>query len=156
MASDEDYAAFLDKAASDRQPVQQGQSKVVETAQNKVNTQSLHPALQNVHQHTYVSDADEAFEPISLQRASGKNGAVDKKEVAQFADAKEGDVEEQSMSHFDPRGEYKPVVKQVEDASTGGVKVWRIEKGGARAEYWILGVSKDGHVVGARAKAVES
>lgn len=158
MASDEDYQAFLDKAAQDHQPQQSTQSKTAHPAQQKINTQSLHPALQNVHQHTYVSDADEAFEPVSLIREQGKTGSIDVKEVANIAgsDVKESDVEELSMSEFDPRGEYKQVVKQVEDASKGGVKVWRFERGGARVEYWVLGLSTDGHVVGARAKAVES
>ena len=158
MASDEDYAAFLDRAAADRQPQQSTQSKVAQPVESKVNTESLHPALQNIHQHTYISDADEAFEPVSLTRDASRTGAIDAKEVAHIAGGKvkESDVEELSISNFDPRGEYKQVVKQIEGASKGDVKVWKVERGGARLEYWILGVSGDGHIVGARAKAVES
>lgn len=63
MASDEDYAAFLDKANQDL-----GGSKPAPT--QSVGTQSVNTdvpkALQQVEEY-YVSDADEPFEPVSLK-----------------------------------------------------------------------------------------
>ncbi|KAL9086653.1 MAG: hypothetical protein Q9159_004062 [Coniocarpon cinnabarinum] len=155
MASDEDYAAFLDKAAADRQPASTTQAQT-STRQKTVDTQQLHPALQNVHEHVYVSDADEAFEPVSLQRTTDKSSAIGKAEIAQLAGVEASGVEELSKQEFDPRNEYDKVWQQVTEASEATVKAFKIERSGARSEYWILGVSKDGHVVGARATAVES
>ena len=155
MASDEDYTAFLDKANADRQSAPTTQSKPA-TQQKTVNTQQLHPALQNIQQHTYTSDADEPFAPVSLSRAAGKSGAVNKSEVAHLAGESEDKVSELSKKDFDPRGEYEAVWKQVTEASEGAAKAFKVERGGARSEYWVLGVCKDGHVVGARATAVES
>ena len=156
MASDEDYQAFLDKAGADREPQQSTQSKTPANTQSKVNTQSLPAALQNVQQHTYVSDADEAFEPVSLTREKGHSGSLEVKEVAHLAGAKETAVEKISMDDFDPRGQYKEVIKAVEQASKGEVTAWKVGQSSTRVEYWLLGLSGDGHVVGARAKAVES
>lgn len=48
---------------------------------------------------------------------------------------------------------------KVRDAAggDGDVKVYRVETGGARVEYFILGLEKGkGRLVGVRAKAVES
>ena len=67
----------------------------------------------------------------------------------------DADVEELTTKEFDPKGQYKSVVSTVEKEVEGKVHVFRIETGGARVEYWVVGVQK-GKVVGARAKAVES
>lgn len=47
---------------------------------------------------------------------------------------------------------------RVRDAGEGGeVRVYRVETGGARVEYFVLGLEKEGgRVVGVRARAVES
>lgn len=63
-----------------------------------------------------------------------------------------------SFSSFDPRGQYTGVRDGVRDAGDGGeVRVYRVETGGARVEYFVLGLEKGkGRVVGVRARAVES
>lgn len=67
-------------------------------------------------------------------------------------------IEELSYSSFDPRGQYSGVREKVRDAAGGAdVRVYRVETGGARAEYFVLGLEKGhGRVVGVRARAVES
>lgn len=60
-----------------------------------------------------------------------------------------------STNEWDPQGQYKEVIQVVEKAGEGQVKVFRVEMSGARVEYWVLS-TKDGRVVGVRAKAVES
>lgn len=67
----------------------------------------------------------------------------------------DSEAEELSTKDFDPKGQYKSVTSAVEKEVDGKVHVFRIETGGARAEYWIVGVQKS-KVVGVRAKAVES
>lgn len=64
MASDEDYASFLDKANQDT-----GATKVSSQSQSvgtkAVNTE-VPQALQQVEEY-YTSEADEPFEPVSLK-----------------------------------------------------------------------------------------
>lgn len=67
MASDEDYAAFLDKANQDTGGATT-QSKQYGT--KSVNT-AVPKALEQVEEY-YTSDADEPFEPVSLTY-SGKD-----------------------------------------------------------------------------------
>lgn len=63
MASDEDYAAFLDKANQDTGTTASAQSKSFKT--KAVDTEVPH-VLQQVEEY-YISDADEPFEPVSLK-----------------------------------------------------------------------------------------
>ena len=65
-------------------------------------------------------------------------------------------AEELSVSEFDPRGEYRDVVKEVEGVLDGGeLKVFRVERGKTRVEYYLVGL-RDGSLLGVRAEAVES
>ncbi len=64
MASDEDYAAFLDKANQDTGAIKA--STQSGTAVTQVVNTDVPEALQKVEAY-YVSDADEPFEPVSLQ-----------------------------------------------------------------------------------------
>lgn len=63
MASDEDYAAFLDKANQDTGAPASAQSKSFKT---KAVDSEVPPVLQSVEEY-YISDADEPFEPVSLK-----------------------------------------------------------------------------------------
>jgi hypothetical protein len=66
-------------------------------------------------------------------------------------------VEELSVKDFDPRGEYEEVVEVVKKVAGGEVKVFRVDMGRTRKEYFIVAVDeKGGRVVGVKAKAVES
>lgn len=62
------------------------------------------------------------------------------------------------MKHFDPKGKYKDVIDAVSKCSDGThvVKVFRVEHGGTRLEYYLVTIDKEGNVVGVKAKAVES
>jgi hypothetical protein len=60
------------------------------------------------------------------------------------------------IAHWDPRGEYKELVHATREATRGSdVIVYRIGTGGARAEYWVVGV-EGGKLLGVKALAVES
>ena len=68
-----------------------------------------------------------------------------------------GSVSEISTKEFDPRGDYKQILKKVDHVTTGGVKIFRVEGGGTRVEYFVVGISKEGTaLVGLKAKAIES
>ena len=58
---------------------------------------------------------------------------------------------------FDPRGQYKRIVEAVEKVGAGKVRVFKVELGGTRVEYFIVGYDEKGkRVVGMKALAVES
>lgn len=58
---------------------------------------------------------------------------------------------------FDPRGQYKDVLQAVEKGGNCKSRVYRVEHGKTRIEYYVVGLDKDNmRVVGLRAKAVES
>ena len=66
-------------------------------------------------------------------------------------------VEELQKKQFDPRGQYGNVIGAVEEVvGKQGVKVFRVELGGARCEYWVVGMLEGKRVVGAKVGAVES
>ena len=68
----------------------------------------------------------------------------------------EGQVEAMTAKEWDPKGQYQGVLDAVEKEVGGGkVKVFRVETGSSRAEYWVVGVH-DGKVMGVRGSAVES
>ena len=65
-------------------------------------------------------------------------------------------MSEISAQDFDPRGDYKDILVRVEEVTSGGVKIFRVEGGQTRVEYFVVGISKEGTaLVGAKAKAVE-
>jgi hypothetical protein len=62
-----------------------------------------------------------------------------------------------SVNDFDPKGDYKDVVDTVKKAGSKSVKVFRIDHGSTRAEYYVVSLDKKaGRIVGLKAKAVES
>ena len=69
---------------------------------------------------------------------------------------KDADVSILDIGEWDPQGQYQEVVDAVREATKGSdVRVYRIAKEGARAEYWVVGLV-DGKLLGVRALAVES
>ncbi|MCJ1280776.1 hypothetical protein MMC26_000093 [Xylographa opegraphella] len=151
MSSDEGYSAFLDQANQD-------------TGAGDASTQSSHAplkatdtdvpaALQGIEQ-TYVSEADEPFEPVSL-KWTGRS-MPSENDFASLIGHK-AEVSTLSTRDFDPKGEYKGVMEAVEKAGDGKVRVFRVEVGSTRVWYYVVGWEKAaGKVVGVRAKAVES
>ena len=68
-----------------------------------------------------------------------------------------GDISTVSTKEFDPKGDYKEVLQGVEKAGDGKTRIYRLEMGKSRAEYYVVGFhEKGGKVVGLKAKAVES
>jgi hypothetical protein len=61
---------------------------------------------------------------------------------------------------WDTQGQYKELIDAVTKAGKGNdVRVYRIPKGGARVEYWVVtteGKGKNAKLVGVKALAVES
>ncbi len=62
-----------------------------------------------------------------------------------------------STKEFDPKGDYKEVLQAVEKAGDGKARIYRLETGKSRAEYYVVGFDEQGgKIVGLKAKAVES
>jgi len=77
MASDEDYAAFLEKANQPTSSATTQQTKKSKGFTTKsVDTQEPVPTVLQEVQSVYVSEADEEFVPVSLGW-SGKGGKID-------------------------------------------------------------------------------
>jgi hypothetical protein len=149
MSSDADYAAFLDKANQDTGAATAQTSKKVGT---KAVDTAVPGALEGIEAY-YISDADEPFEPVALKFEGGELGADELKKLI----GHDAEVEEIKESEFDPRGQYKQVLEGVKKAGNGGVKVFRVELGRARAEYWVVShKQEEGKLVGLKALAVES
>ena len=69
----------------------------------------------------------------------------------------QSEVSTLSTQDFDPKGQYKEVLQAVEEAGDGKARVFRVHHGSTRAEYYVVGLDKNGKkVVGLKAKAVES
>jgi hypothetical protein len=148
--SDADYAAFLDKANQD------SSGGDATTQSKKYGTKSVNTevpkVLEGVEEY-YVSDADEPFEPVALSYDGDSISAQQLKTLL----GHNAEVEEVKMKEFDPKGQYKSVVGAVKKAGSGEVKVFRVEHGGTRAEYYVVSVDgKGGKVVGLKALSVES
>lgn len=161
MSDDASYTSFLEKANQDTgiSPLNSGpksaQAPNPRTANSSTNVPS---ALQNI-QVTYTSDTDSSFEPVCFDYDGSElpSAQAFEKLVAK-ASGNDGPAraEELSVREFDPRDEYGEVVKKVEGVvEAGKVKVFRVERGKTRAEYFVVGLV-DGRVMGVRAEAVES
>lgn len=75
-------------------------------------------------------------------------------------DPTNAEVEIMDPADWDTQGQYKDIIDAVTKAGKGNdVRVYKISKGGARAEYWVVtteGKGKDAKLVGVKALAVES
>jgi hypothetical protein len=161
MSDDASYASFLDKANQDTgvSPLNSGPKSAQALNPRSAGTSSNIPsAIQNIST-TYTSDTDSPFEPVSFEYESTElpSSQVFEKLVAK-ASGNNGPAraEELSVSEFDPRGEYRGVVKEVEGVVDGAeLKVFRVERGKTRVEYYLVGL-RGGRLLGVRAEAVES
>jgi len=62
-----------------------------------------------------------------------------------------------SAQEFDPKGQYKNVLQAVEKAGDGTARIFRVDHGRTRAEYFVISLDTKGKkVIGLKAKAVES
>lgn len=67
-------------------------------------------------------------------------------------------IQESEPKHWDVRGQYANVIKAVQEAAgSKEVKVYKLNIGEPRAEYWVIALdAKGGRLVGLKALAVES
>jgi hypothetical protein len=159
MASDEDYAAFLDKANQDPN---EGVSKT--QSSGKVELKAVDKGVdvpaclkKATKDAFYVSDADEPFEPVCL-KLPGKTlpDEVAFAKLVNHPSPDEAEVTIMDIGEWDTQGQYKDVVDATREASKGSdVRVYRISKGGPRIEYWVVGL-QGGKLVGVKALAIES
>lgn len=69
----------------------------------------------------------------------------------------DGGVSTLGLQEFDSQGQYKEIVEAVNSAGDGESKVYRVEHGRSRAEYYIVRYEKKGkRIIGLKAKAVET
>ena len=67
------------------------------------------------------------------------------------------DVSTLNAQEFDPQGQYKDVLRAVEEAGDGKARIFRLDHGRTRAEYYLISLDTRGQkIVGFKAKAVES
>jgi len=159
MASDDDYAAFLDRANKDPS---QGFTKA--QISGKMGLKAVDdgvevPAvLKRVAKDTfYVSDADEPFVPVCL-RLNGETLPNEETfaRLVGHPSPKEAGVAIMDIGEWDTQGQYADVVAATREATKGNdIRVYRISREGARAEYWIVG-AEGGKLLGVKALAVES
>ncbi|RHZ45798.1 uncharacterized protein CDV56_101078 [Aspergillus thermomutatus] len=176
MSSDDAYMSFLDKAnagANSGRAQQTQQSSGVRTEAVDIGVQ-IPASLKSVHAY-YVSETDEPFEPVTLRWQGANKGtwpgpAEFSRLISPDADLSSS-IETLTPSTFDPRNQYASALRAVRaavaQASGGGepgisesdveVKVYRVEVGKSRVQYYILGLDAEGGtIVGLRAKAIES
>ncbi|KAL8783714.1 MAG: hypothetical protein Q9213_004453 [Squamulea squamosa] len=151
MASDDAYSAFLNQANEDT-GASKSSSSAKTTTTKAVNTE-IPVGLQSVEQY-YTSEADEPFEPVSLQWDG--NNMTSENEFAHLI-GHDSEVSTMNTKEFDPRGQYKDVLQAVEQAGDGKSRIFRVAHGKTRVEYYVVSLDKwKGRVVGMKAKAVES
>ncbi|TDZ23181.1 hypothetical protein Cob_v003864 [Colletotrichum orbiculare MAFF 240422] len=162
--SDDDYAAFLDKANQDPN---EGHAQPASNKEFKAQDEGveLPKALQEVlrKDKVYISDADEPFVGVSLEWDEGGKGLPDEVEFAQLIqhpDPENAGVDLVDPVDWDGNGDYKDVIEAVRKAGKGNdVRVYVVPKGGVRLEYWLVtteGKGKGARLVGVKALAVES
>ncbi|OJJ01500.1 hypothetical protein ASPVEDRAFT_52429 [Aspergillus versicolor CBS 583.65] len=172
MSSDDAYMSFLNKANADldngrSQPAAQ-QSSAARTETVDVNVKVPTP-LTSVDAY-YVSDTDEPFEPVALKWDGARKGAWP--DASHFSKLISTDtdlsssIETLSATSFDPKNQYASALKAVRAAAAQGsggdesaveVKVYRVETGKSRVEYYVTALDAEGGlIVGLRAKAIES
>lgn len=163
MADDASYSAFLSRANQDPSSGQPGGDNVPSTSQSRSKfdpstTPSVAiPAPLRQIRSTFASDTDSDFEPVLFSYASDQlPGVGDFRNVLGARGAQSSGIEELDVQSWDPTGAYRDVVEKVNEAGGGaGVKVFRVELGATRVEYYVLTVGES-KLLGVVAKAVES
>ncbi|KAI1110037.1 hypothetical protein F5Y14DRAFT_466157 [Nemania sp. NC0429] len=165
MASDEDYMAFLEKANRDpNEGYAKPQSSGGEPFKATDDGAQIPAAIQEATRDAfYVSDADEPFVPVCLAWDETGKGLPDEEEFATLIhhpDPASASIEIQDPADWDTQGRYEAILDAVSRAGKGSdVRVYRVARGGARVEYWVVttdGTGKSARLVGAKALAVES
>ncbi|KAL9039323.1 MAG: hypothetical protein Q9180_002597 [Flavoplaca navasiana] len=151
MSSDDAYSSFLDQANQDTGASKSSAS--AKTATTKAVDTEVPAGLLSVEQY-YTSEADEPFEPVSLQW-DGQNMPSENEFAKLIGHGAE--VTTMTTKEFDPREQYKEVLQAVGNAGEGKSSIFRVGHGKTRVEYYVVGLDRGkGRVVGMKAKAVES
>ncbi|KAL8681255.1 MAG: hypothetical protein Q9186_002633 [Xanthomendoza sp. 1 TL-2023] len=151
MSSDDAYSSFLDQANQDTGASKR--SAPAEIASTKAIDTEVPVKLQNVEQY-YTSEADEPFEPVSLKW--DQNNMPSENEFANLI-GHDKEVSTMSTKEFDPHGQYERVLQVVDEAGDGKSRIFRVNHGKTRAEYYVVSLDRQtGRVVGMKALAVES
>ncbi|PWY71622.1 hypothetical protein BO70DRAFT_399324 [Aspergillus heteromorphus CBS 117.55] len=175
MSSDDAYMSFLDKANAD---LDAGKSNsTAQSSSSAAGTQTIHtdvrvPAPLTSIDAYYVSETDEPFEPVALKWDGASRGIwPDASRLSSLISPNKdlsSAIETLSPASFDPRNQYASALKAVRaavaqgsgdsvDESAVDIKVYRVEVGSSRVEYFVLALDVErGLVLGLRAKAIES
>jgi hypothetical protein len=168
MASDEDYAAFLEKANADPSA---GVTKTAASGSGgKIQLKTVDHGLDvprelkvatEKEEWIYISDADEPFVAVSLRLEGSRLPDEGSCKVEILCTVKamliihvetfaklinhphptEAEIEILDVVQWDKKGMYKEVVDATRKACHGGdVRVYRVSLGGSRVEYWVVGV----------------
>ncbi|KAF3482707.1 uncharacterized protein GIQ15_02031 [Arthroderma uncinatum] len=184
MSSDAAYAAFLDKANEDTTTTTttNNDSGFLASKTLDVDEQQIPASLRSVDAF-YSSETDEPFEPVVLAcdhwpsegitsstpyfysysllsvavllTTRTNSGTEEFSRLVHGASSTQVSV--LSATQFDAQGQYAGVVKAVQAAGHGGkdVRVYRVQHGATRVEYWLLALGQE-TLVGLKARAVES
>ncbi|PYH44262.1 uncharacterized protein BP01DRAFT_321678 [Aspergillus saccharolyticus JOP 1030-1] len=180
MSSDDSYMAFLNKANADLNESKNAPQTSSTSSGAAARTETVHagvrvPAPLTSVDAFYISETDEPFEPVTLQWEGANRGvwpdAAHLSRLISSTDDLASRIETLSAASFDPKNQYAAALRAVRaaasQASGGGepgveeadvdVKVYRVEVGSSRVEYYVLALDVEGGLlVGLRAKAVES
>ncbi|BAE59905.1 hypothetical protein AFCA_009116 [Aspergillus flavus] len=169
--SDDAYMSFLNKANADLDTARAQQAQDSPTVRTEtVETGVSVPAPLTSVDAYYISETDEPFEPVALRWDGASRGIFPDASHLSNLISPNADLSSSittlSPSSFDPRNQYPSALRAVRAAaaeSSGGdesavdVKVFRVEVGPSRIEYYILAVDAEKSlVVGLRTKAVET
>ncbi|KAF5015090.1 hypothetical protein F66182_13700, partial [Fusarium sp. NRRL 66182] len=130
MASDSDYMSFLDKANKQRD-AGKDEAHTEDSAQ-----QSKQVRTETVEKGVKVPEQLKKIDAVLYEFAS------------LIASGSKPDIETLSEKSFDPRSQYSSVIKAVRAAVAASdskvsesdveVKVYRVEVGHSRVEYWVI------------------
>ncbi|KAK3079645.1 hypothetical protein LTS18_004323 [Coniosporium uncinatum] len=176
--SDEDYEAFLDKANHDTSGNGSGSASTTSAPKKKAGTKSVDtevPEPLEAVEAYYTSDADEPFEPVSLQwkgdglpsevhqplaeevwRGGGPGEGETENELADLVNHR-GAVSSMTREEFDPRGQYEKVIDAVKSVGTGELGFYAVDLDKTRSEYYVVILDKGKErLVGLKAVVVQS
>ncbi|KAE8397179.1 hypothetical protein BDV37DRAFT_266303 [Aspergillus pseudonomiae] len=169
--SDDAYMNFLNKANADLDTARAQQAQDSPTVRTETVETGVHvPAPLTSVDAYYISETDAPFEPVALRWEGASKGIFPdpshlSRLISPNADLSSS-ITTLSPSSFDPRNQYPSALRAVRAAaaeSSGGdesavdVKVYRVEVGMSRIEYYILAVDAEKSLlVGLRTKAVET
>ncbi|RAK71565.1 uncharacterized protein BO72DRAFT_501804 [Aspergillus fijiensis CBS 313.89] len=175
MSSDDAYMSFLNKANADLDTARNNQ-QTSSSGGGAARTETIHTGvsipgpLASVDAF-YISETDEPFEPVALKWDGAHRGvwpdASNFSNLISETDDLASAIETLSPASFDPKNQYASALRAVRAAAASqasgveeadvDVKVYRVEVGSARVEYYVVALQAEGGLlVGLRAKAIES